>query len=52
MLEIDKSMWLDITTEPGTVRGSWVAQEAKRVVQRDLTLALMTLGYFQHLFYF
>lgn len=50
MLETDKSMWFDITTEPGTVSGSWMAEEAKRVAQRDPTLALMTLDYFQHLF--
>lgn len=50
MLETDKSMWFDITTEPGMVSGSWMAEEAKRVVQRDPTLTLMTLDYFQHLF--
>ena len=50
MLETDKSMWLNITTEPGTVSGSWMAEEAKRVAQLDLALALMTLDYFQHLF--
>lgn len=51
MLETDESMWFDITTEPGTVSGSWMAEEAKRVAQRDPTLALMMLDYFQHLFY-